>query len=335
MTRGAAAEVSAPRARRLLIDGVDHGTASDDDLRALMARPGHGCIWLDLPAGDPGNPALLREVFGIHPLAVEDADDFGQRPKVEDYDGYLYLVMFAAAGPGDADGLAEVHLLYSERFLITIHRDQTPVLDEVRRRLQAHGEPVQRGPRLLHRVLDSLVDSFFPLLDDVDRSITALEETLDGDDADGAMHQRIFDLRRRLVTVRRAVAPARDQLGRLVSGSIPMPGGSDEGPRYMRDVEDHLIRITDTIDGYRDLLAGLTDVYLSTISNRLNLVMKQLAIVTVIFLPLTFLTGFFGQNFSWLVEHVAGPGHFWLLGILLPVVCVALLVAWFRRRRWL
>ncbi len=142
-------------------------------------------------------------------------------------------------------------------------------------------------------------------------------------------------MRRELVTIRRAIAPQRDQMARIASGSVDLPGLTPETRRYFRDVEDHLIRISGIIDGYRDLLAGATDVYLSQINNRLNLVMKQLTAVAGIFLPLTFITGFFGQNFSWMVEHVGGPGVFFVLGIVLQVAVAAGLVLGFRRAGWL
>ncbi len=335
MTGGAGAHGHTPRARRLLVDGVAAPDAGDDALRALLADRSAGCFWLDLPAGDPSNRELLADVFGIHPLAVDDADAFGQRPKAEDFDGYLYMVLFGAAAGEGAGGLAEVHIFYSERYLITIHRDDTAALDEARRHLPAHGPEGLHGPRLLYRVLDALADSFFPLLEDIDDEIVELENALTAGSVDEGLHGRIFALRRRLVGIRRVAAPARDQVARLASGSLPVAGVTEEGLRYLRDVEGHLIRITDTVDGFRDLLAGLTDVHLTTVSHRLNLVMKQLAIITVIFLPLTFLTGFFGQNFAWLVDVVRGPGHFLLLGLALPVAAVVVLLVWFRRRRWL
>jgi magnesium transporter len=321
------------RARRLLVGGVE-SDPSDASVAAVLADPDAGFLWLDLPAGDPGNERLLGEVFGFHPLAVEDADHFGQRPKIEDFGDHVYLVAFGAAGPGDADGLAEVHLFHSARFLVSIHADRCPALDMVRRRALAHAGDAA-GVRLLHRVLDELADSFFPVLDVVDTRIIEIEQALDEQSAEAGTHQEIFDLRRRLVGIRRVVAPARDQMGRIVSGSVVIPGMDDLDWRYFRDIEDHLIRMTDALDSQRDLLAGLTDVYLSTVSNRLNVVMKQLAVVAGVFLPLTFLTGFFGQNFPWMVEHIGGAAAFWLLGIGLQVTAVAGLLLWFRRRRWM
>lgn len=321
------------RGRRLLVGGAD-GDPSDVSVAALLADPAAGFLWLDLSAGDPANERLLSEVFGFHPLAVEDADHFGQRPKIEDFGDHVYLVAFGAAGPGDDDGLAEVHLFHSERYLVSIHADTCPALDTVRRRAHAHAADAA-GVRLLHRVLDELADSFFPVLDEIDARIIEIEQTLDERRSEAGTHQEIFDLRRRLVGIRRVVAPARDQMARIVSGSVGIPGMEDLDWRYFRDIEDHLIRMTDALDSQRDLLAGLTDVYLSTVSNRLNVVMKQLAIVAGVFLPLTFLTGFFGQNFPWMVEHIGGAAAFWLLGVGLQIAAVAGLLLWFRRRRWI
>lgn len=324
-----------PHGRTLLVDGVRHRDSSDAAIAALLADRGVGFLWLDLVAGDDANAGLLADVFRLHPLSVEDVSEFGQRPKVEDYDDYVYLVMFGAAGEGDADRLAEVHVLAGERYIITVHHDDCPTLGEAGNRAAVHRRSGPRGPHLLYRVLDALVDSFFPLLDEVDADIVDIEQALDDARSQATTRQRIFELRRRLVTIRRAVAPARDQMARLAAGTIEVPGMGDDAPRYFRDIEDHLIRITDTLDGYRDLLAGLTDVYLSTISNRLNAVMKQLSVVAGIFLPLSFLTGFFGQNFGWMVEHMGGPTAFWGLGIGLQVAAAVLLLAYFRRRRWL
>lgn len=324
-----------PGTRTLLVDGVPHPDTSDAAIAALMEDRSAGFLWLDLVAGDDATAGLLTDVFRLHPLSVEDVAEFGQRPKVEDYDDYVYLVMFGAAAAGDADRLAEVHLLAGDRYLITVHHDDCPTLGEAGHRAAMHRRGGARGPHLLYRVLDALVDSFFPLLDEVDAETVDIEQALDDDRAQAATRQRIFALRRRLVAIRRAVAPARDQMARLAAGTIEVPGMGGDGRRYFRDIEDHLIRITDTLDGYRDLLAGLTDVYLSTISNRLNVVMKQLSVVAGIFLPLSFLTGFFGQNFTWMVHRLGGPAAFWAFGIGLQAAVAVLLVAYFRRRRWL
>ena len=136
-------------------------------------------------------------------------------------------------------------------------------------------------------------------------------------------------MKRALVTMRKVIAPQRDLFASIVVGVESFPGMSDDDQRYFRDVYDHLIRIGDMIDTYRDLLTGAMDVYLSTVSNRLNVVMKQLAIIATVFMPLTFLTGFFGQNLGWMVIHVGGLGHFLVFGIGLELMTLAIVLTYF------
>src|SRR5205807_6885245 len=140
--------------------------------------------------------------------------------------------------------------------------------------------------------------------------------------ADDDQLQEIFQMKRLLVSMRKAATPQRDAFASLMGGIAELPGLAEEDERYFRDIYDHLIRISDLIDSYRDLLTGAMDVYLSTVSNRLNSVMQQLTIDASIFLPLTFITGFFGQNFSWLVGNITGPGAFWAYGIGTEIVAL-------------
>ena len=187
---------------------------------------------------------------------------------------------------------------------------------------------------MLYQVLDALTDSFFPVMDELDELIDAIERTIE-ERSDETVPRQIFALRRRLVTLRRAVGPQRDQMARIAGGTVAVPGLTAETRRYFRDVEDHLIRISGIIDGYRDMLSGASDVYQSSVNNRLNFVTKELTAIAGIFLPLSFLTGFFGQNFSWMVDHVGGPGWFFALGVVFQALVAAALVLLFRRRGWL
>jgi magnesium transporter len=141
-------------------------------------------------------------------------------------------------------------------------------------------------------------------------------------------------MKRLLVGMRKAITPQRDAFARLMGGVAELPGLNDEDERYFRDIYDHLIRISDLIDSYRDLLTGAMDVYLSTVSNRLNSVMKQLTIIATIFLPLSWLTGFFGQNFGFEVKHITGWGTFAALGLGTELVALAMLLVYFKRRGW-
>ena len=187
---------------------------------------------------------------------------------------------------------------------------------------------------LLYRVVDTLIDGYFPVLADLDDRIDELEDAILQRPTDQQLGQ-LFDMKRSLIALRKVVTPQRDMFASLLSGTDALPGMTPDAERYFRDLYDHLIRISDLVDSYRDLMSGVLDTHLSTVSNRLNVVMKQLTIIATIFLPLSFLTGFFGQNFAWMVNRITSLPVFLGAGIGLPVtVAVALMVA-FRRRGWL
>ena len=314
-----------------LVDAVGtHATVDRDMVREHLDRGEF--FWLDLHRPKAEELALLSEPFGLHPLAVEDAEHFGQRPKIEEFDGYVYLVVYGANA--DRDGLVEVHCFVSDRYLVTVHRDDCPTFAAVRRQV-VEGRPPALQPALaLYRVVDALVDSFFPELAKLDGRIDELEDGV-LKQPDDAQLQQVFQLKRRLVVWRKAISPQRDLFARLFSGVVDIPGMTPDTERYYRDVYDHLIRISDLIDSYRDLLTGAMDVYLSTVSNRLNEVMKRLTIVATIFMPLTWIVGFFGMNFEALVRGVVGWPMFLALGVFTQVVAVVAMLIIFRRRSWM
>lgn len=309
--------------------GSEHLPFTRETVERLLA--GGSFFWLDLAAPRPDDFAILRDVFAFHPLAVEDSEHFGQRPKIEDYDGFTFLSVYGAAD--DADRLVEVHCFTAERYLVTVHRDDCPAFADVRRRYHQRAELLDDPSLLLYRIVSALVDSFFPILAEFDDRIDELEDALFAR-ADEAQLQEIFRLKRLLVGMRKALTPQRDVFGAVAAGVVRLPGTSVEHERYFRDIYDHLIRICDLIDGYRDLLTGAMDAYLSTVSNRVNVVMKQLAVIATFFLPLTWITGFFGQNFGWLVDSVGGWPAFVGIGIGSELVALAVLLGFFRRRGW-
>jgi magnesium transporter len=312
---------------------VEHGLHLERDKVKTLVEAGD-FFWLDIHDPKTADLEILREEFHFHPLSLEDSWQFNQRPKIDDYDGYVFLVVFGASGASDTDGLVEVHCFYSDRFLITLHRDDAPSLAELRRWYAKRDTPVDDPARLLHSVVDGLVDSFFPRLSAIDDRIDVLEDSIFLN-ADDAQLQEIFSMKRSLVSMRKVISPQRDLFASIVAGVEDFPGMSDDDQHYFRDVYDHLIRIGDMVDTYRDLLTGAMDVYLSTVSNRLNAVMKQLAVIATIFLPLTFVTGFFGQNFAWMVAHAGGVGHFLVFGIGLELMTLAIVLTYFWRKGWL
>jgi magnesium transporter len=292
-------------------------------------------FWLDLTAPSDDDLEKLRELFGFHPLALEDARHFGQRPKLDAYDDHVFMVFYGAHDDASdqADLLREVQMFISGGYLVTLHEDPLPVLDKQRERLD--GVVLHSEQFLLYRVFDALTDSYFPLLARLDDEIDDLEAAILAG-PDDAQLQRLFAMKRMLVAMRKVVTPQRDLFARSVDQLAELPGLQLDERDYFRDVYDHLIRISDLIDSYRDLLSNSTDLYLSTVSNRQNEVMKQLAIVGTIFLPLSFITGFFGMNFGWLINRgIASTWSFFVLGLgSLLLTCLALM-RFFKRKGWI
>lgn len=309
--------------------GSEEMAFSRENVEKLLAAGSF--FWIDVDQPVEADFEILREVFEFHPLAVEDAEHFDQRPKLEEYDDFVFLVVYGA-NPDD-DRLVEVHCFYSDTFLVTVHRDEAPAFTDVRQRYVKHNRAIDDPGRLLYTIIDALVDSFFPVLADFDDRIDELENQTFLNANDEQL-QEIFRMKRLLVGMRKAVTPQRDMFASLAGGIAELPGMSVDDERYFRDIYDHLIRISDLIDTYRDLLTSSMDVYLSTVSNRLNSVMKQLTVMATVFLPLTFITGFFGQNFGWMVGHIGSPWAFFGLGIGAEVVTVAGLFTLFKKRGW-
>jgi magnesium transporter len=303
----------------------------------LAALAGKAFFWLDLDDGtvDGTVAELLGTHFGFHPLAVQAAERFSQRPRVDDYDDFVYLV--ARGADPEQTGQAEVHCFWTDTYVVTVHRGECPAIQSVRDRLGRHRASETASPQIVivYLIIDSLVESFFPVLSDFDDKIDALEDDIlkaPNEEQQGVL----FDMKRKLMDMRKVVTPQRDMMASINAGVTDLPGMTDEATRYFRDLYDHLIRMSDLIDSYRDLLSSVMDTHLSTVSNRLNVVMKQLAIIATVFLPLSFLTGFFGQNFGYLVNHVIGPTWtFWVLGIGTELIAVLLLFMLFKRRGWL
>jgi magnesium transporter len=298
-----------------------------DAIAGLLERDEY--FWLDLT--DPGEDevAALAETFSFHPLALEDMAKRGQRPKLENFGDYMFLVYYGAVALEDGGvELEEVHAFLSGGYIVTSHARPCTVLKEARERFDAQAPSSEQF--VVYRVLDGLTDSFFPILDQLDDRM----EQLDGEIFDRPAPRQleeITSLRRDLVALRRVVTPQRDLLARGIDDILEIPGLEADSRNYFRDVYDHAIRISDQIDSYRDLLAGSRDAYLSVVSNRLNQITKQLTVVATIFLPLSFVVGFFGQNFKWLVVHVDSAEAFFLLGIGSLVLSMIGLLAWFRR----
>jgi magnesium transporter len=322
-----------------LLIQMDGSSGPADKAAIKQALDNNKLLWLDVLAPTPQDVQDLTDLFKLHPLAADDLTEFGQRPKIEDFGNLVYLVSYGVKG--DDNDLTEVHCFFAEKFLVTVRRDGCHSLEQMRDRLgpgngQFPGPGDNRPTRLilLHNIMDSLIDSYFPSLAAFDDRIDELQEMIFAKPSNEQLAE-LFTMQRWLVSVRKLISPARDAMASLVGGMVTLPGMSAESDPYLRDLYDHLIRISDLIDSYRDLLTNAMDAYLSMVSNNLNEVMKQLAIIATIFLPLSFLTGFFGQNFAWLVNQLGGLPVFLIVGIGTELVAVAGLYWLFKRRGWI
>lgn len=292
-------------------------------------------FWLDLHDPKADQLSQLGELLHLHPLTIEDAGTFSERPKRERYEGYVSLVVYgvdeqAAAGE---HLLREVHMLISGDWVVTLHPTPFAVLDALRARVRR--EPLRREQALILEIVETVMSSYVPVLDRVDDAIDEIEQELIEQPREQSL-QRIFSLKRDLIAMRRVVTPMRDFFARDAEEITHLPGMEPDDTFYFRDIYDTLVRTSDLIDSYRDLLSGATDMYLSTVANRQGEISKQLTIIATIFLPLTFLTGFFGQNFTFLTGHIQNTTwSFFVLGLGLLIASIVGFWIFFRGKGWL
>jgi magnesium transporter len=292
-------------------------------------------FWLDIQDPTPKEIEHLGELLKLHPLTLADISTFSERPKREHYEGYVSLVVYGVDAGAETGGslLREVHALISGNYVVTLHPSPFAAIEDLRKRLKPNDFPGEL--RLVYQILDTILATFVPVLDRVDDQIDELEQAVLERPGEQSL-QQIFSLKRDLIGMRRVITPMRDFFARDSDEIAHLPGMKPDDEPYFRDLYDTLVRSSDLVDSYRDLLSGTTDMYLSTVANRQGEISKQLTIIATIFLPLSFLTGFFGQNFTFLTGHILNhTWSFFVLGLGLLVVSIGALWMFFRRRGWL
>jgi magnesium transporter len=316
--------------RTLITAGGEVMEATDTTVAACRDAA-HEVFWLDIQAPGEADYRLLQDVLHFHPLTIEDIQEPNERPKVDEYDGYLFAVVFTGQLAGDEVHFLEQHIYFSKKMVVTVHHEPAPELDALRERIR-EGPEVTQGEAafLLYLVLDTLVDAMFPVLDELDESIDRFQDEVI-DRPSRAVLRRIYGLKHSVIDLRRQLGAQRDLVQRLTTRAIQLHG--DIG-LYYRDIYDHIVRQYETADSLRDLLTGTMDVYLSTVSNRQNATIQQLTVIASLFLPLTFLVGFFGMNFGFLVSHITTEGTF-VLALVLMLVTTLIQLWIFRLRRLL
>ncbi|MBA3416426.1 MAG: magnesium/cobalt transporter CorA [Chloroflexia bacterium] len=323
MTEGAAA------------NGVEPGDLTDpaaiEAISDLLAD-GTRLLWIDVKDPSPEEMQRIGEEFGLHPLAIEDAIHRHERPKLEQYEGYVYIVFYALEMSDGRPTTREINLFVGENYLLTVHEGDLAVIAETADRwtdhLRRHAPPT--AGVLAYVVIDAIVDGYFPAIDELAERIEDLEDDIFGGHALDTQRE-IFRLKKDLLAVRRVVAPERDVMNVLVRRDAPL--FTEKEATYFRDVYDHLLRITDIIDTYREVLSGALDANLSMTSYRLNATVKRMTSSSIILMSMALVSGIYGMNFVNMPELGWGLGYLWAL--VLMAVIGGSLFAFFRRIDWL
>ena len=290
-------------------------------------------LWLDIERPDADDYMLLEENFNFHPLTIEDIKHQNQRPKIDEYPDYNFAVIFQADWRGDDVAFREHHLFVGPHFLISVHLEPSSVLAELKDRLTKSPELTKGQPAFLtYFVIDALVDATFPALEQVDDTVEAMEAEITAKAAPATLN-RIYHLKHSVTELRRFLGAQRDVFQRLTTHGIHLQ--QQDMTLYYRDVYDHIVRQYETVDSLRDLLTSTMDVYLSTVSNRLNQTTKALTVVASLFLPLSFLTGFYGMNFAYLVSVLETPYWVFAVGVGTMLIATGIQLYFFRRRGWI
>jgi magnesium transporter len=305
-----------------------------DEARITELRARDEFFWLDLTAPADSDLETLARLFELDPLAVDDIHDPShERARLHPYGDYMLIVYFAARPhSGIAESakelMLEVRLLVSGSYVVTLHEEPCDALAE----LQSRYERGARGSEefVVYTILDALTDSFFPVLSEVGEEIDGLEEDVIRVAKEEEL-ERSRHIKRELIFLRTTINSQRDLFSRITNEIDNLPGLEQDARDHYRNTYDHLIRLAELNDNYRELLASVRDIYVSTVSNRLNEIMKRLTVVATLVLPLTFITGFFGQNFKWMTDHVESFASFAGFGLGLLLVSVVVFWVWVRR----
>jgi magnesium transporter len=296
--------------------------------------PGSGVtLWVDLMApGEPEN-RLLSDVFGFHPLSVEDAVSALQYPKIETYPGYLYVVLHGIDAKPQQTQFAtrDVDFFLGRNYLVTVHESESRSISAIHDVCSRHEHVLKEGPvALMHRIVDRMIENYQPVFEEIEARVGRLEEQ--AFTGQKQLARQVMKLKREVSSMRRVLVPQRDAIGRLARREFPMI--SDEMAFRFRDIYDHVVRSTEEAILFQDRITGIFEMNLTSVSHRLNEVMKVLTVMSTIFLPLTVLTGMWGMNIP-LPHFPGGPDvqFWWILGLMIAIS--AAMLVFFHRNKWI
>jgi magnesium transporter len=307
-----------------LFDACQGAESADDTSRAL--------VWIDVACPGDAEAEFLRERLRFHSLAVEDCVRGRQRPKLDRYPGYFFLVMYAAAVYPERERMAlhEVHLFIGRRYMVTVHDHRVAEFGEVLARWRANPASFATIGVLAHAVMDTIVDHYFPVIDHFSDRVEEMEGGIfEGRREQGGLEQ-LLNVRREMTLFRKVLGPQRDVVSTLLRRDLPFL--SADLSLYFQDVHDHMMRVVEEIDTLRDLLTGAMEAQLSVTSNQLNITMRVMAAWSIILMAMALVAGIYGMNFHIMPELAWRWGYEWALGMMLALGAVLLL--YFKRQHW-
>lgn len=308
------------------------------EVRGLLASP--STSWLDIDGlHEVEVVEQIGTLFGLHPLTVEDIVNATQRPKIDIFDDYVYLVVKMPFYDDELKrvGMEQVSFVLMEHILITFQEKKGDVFDGVCKRISSNKGKIRRMgcDYLTYALLDAIVDSYFTVLERLGEYVEVLELELVADPLPTTL-QKIHELKREMILFRKAVWPLREVASSLQRDEIPFVG--EKTAPYLKDLYDHVIQVLDTVETFRDIISGMLDIYLSSMSNKMNEVMKVLTIFAAIFIPLTFIAGIYGMNFNTAKSAVNMPELNWAYGypfaLSLMVIVAGVLIVYFKKKKW-
>ncbi len=274
------------------------------------------------------------QYFNIHPLVLEDILNTGQRPKAQEFEDCIFVVLKMLYYNEDLEETRgeQFSLVLGENYLISFQETHGDVFNTIRDRIRNPKTRIRKAgcDYLAYALIDAIVDNYFIILETLGETIEALEEELLENPTRETLHT-LHEMKREMIYMRKQIWPIREVINTLTKSESPLVNESTRV--YFKDVYDHTIQVIDTIESYRDILAGMLDIYLSTVSNKMNEVMKVLTMIATIFIPITFIAGIYGMNFKFMPELEWRWGYFLLWGII--VVIVAIMISFFKKKEWL
>ena len=290
-------------------------------------------LWVDFDNPTETEVRLLSDIFNFHPLAIEDCLKESHHPKVDDYGEYLFIILHGIAVKKLEEGLftEELDIFLGSNYLVTFHYEPRRSVSIPWQRCQQRLNLISRGTDfLLYHIVDTLVDNYTPVIEALDEKLDQIEEEVFSN-PDKQTLNKIFGLRRDVLYLRRVILPQREVIYRLSRGEFDLV--RKESAIFFRDVFDHLYRIADSIEAYRDVISGALEAYLSVSSNKLNEIMKVLTIITTIIMPLSLVVGIYGMNFEYMPELKWKHGY--LMVWMIMIAIAGFLVWFFKKKKWL